>query len=110
MAEVEHAGGLVTTRYVTSGWLAFDVRRHLPIIQITENYRWSDAPLASPELLKKPLLYVTQHPDRELCEMKPFFASLELKGCAPRTRSGVTIDCFCVYRLSGFHDARTTLR
>jgi hypothetical protein len=110
MAEVEHSGALVTTRYVTSAWLAFYARPHLPIIQVTEIYRWSDAPMASADLLNKPLLYVTQHPDRELREVKLFFASVELKGCAPRMRSGVTIDYFCAYRLSGFHGARSKLR
>jgi hypothetical protein len=35
--------------------------------------------MASSDLLEKQLLYVTQHPDRELREVKPFFSSVELK-------------------------------
>lgn len=110
IAQAEHAAALVTSRYVTSGWLAFYVRPGLPIVQVTEPYRWSDAPIASPRLLESTLLYITQRPDRELREVKPYFSVVKLQVCIPRIRSGVVIDSFCVYRLTGFHSAQPNLR
>jgi len=105
IAETHHAGALLTTRYVTSGWLSFYVRPQVPVLQVTEGYRWSDAPVPSATLLRKPLLYVTQHPDRELREIAPFFSTVDLKTCLPRARNGVSIDIFCIYLLSGFHES-----
>jgi hypothetical protein len=109
IARSEHAIALVTTRYVTSGWLAFYVRPHLPVLQTTEGYRWSDAPAAPPTVLHKPLLYVTQHPERELREIAPYFSQVILKGCVPRMRNGVVIDTFCIYSLGGFRNGRSGL-
>lgn len=103
IAETNHAAALVTTRYVTSGWLSFYVRPHLPVLQVNEGYRWSEAPVPSTALLRKPLLYVTQHPDRELRDIAPYFSVVDLKICLPRARNEVFIDFFCIYSLSGFH-------
>ena len=104
VAREENAIALVTTRYVTSGWLAFYVRPHLPVLQTTEGYRWSDAPAPSSAVLHAPLLYITQHPDRELREIAPYFARVIPKGCVPRMRNGVAIDTFCIYSLGGFRN------
>jgi hypothetical protein len=102
LAKAEDAAALVTTRYTNTGWLAFYVPAHLPVLQAAEEYRWSDAPAAGPELLMQPLLYVTQRPERELRVVSRYFSQIALKGCVPRVWSGITVDTFCFYRLSGF--------
>lgn len=109
LAKADHAAALVTTRYVTSGWLAFYVRPHLPVLQTTEGYRWADAPVPTSMLLKKPLLYVTQHPDRELREIAPYFAHIDRVACIPRMRNGAFIDSFCLYVLGGLREQRSGL-
>jgi 4-amino-4-deoxy-L-arabinose transferase-like glycosyltransferase len=101
-ARADGAAALVTTRYVNTGWLAFYVRPHLPVLQAAEEYRWSDAPAAAASMLDKPLLYVTQNPARELRFITPLFAKIRFEGCVARRRGGVVIDSFCLYRLEGF--------
>jgi hypothetical protein len=108
LSRARHAEALVTTRYVVSGWLAFYLRPQLPIIQAAESDRWSDAPVPTLELVQRPLLYITQHPDRELREIKPYFEDIRLLTCIPRVRNGIVIDTFCVYSLSGVHGQRFT--
>ena len=105
-AGADHAAALVTTRYVNTGWLALYVRPHLPVLQAAEEYRWTDAPAASLRMLTKPLLYVTENPQRELRFIAPLFAKITFEKCFPRTWHGVDIDSFCTYRLEGFRGPR----
>jgi 4-amino-4-deoxy-L-arabinose transferase-like glycosyltransferase len=109
-AETEHAAALVTTRYVNTGWLAFYVRPHLPVLQSAEEYRWTDAPVADRKLLQSPLLYVTEHPQRELRFVKRYFSQVTFRSCVPRMWRGKLVDNFCLYRLSGFHQDRRAAR
>lgn len=105
IARFENSAALVTTRYVTSGWLAFYTRPQLPVLQVTEGYRWSSAPKGPSAILHKPLLYITQHPERELRDISPYFANVGLRACIPRIRNGIVIDTFCVYSLRGLRRA-----
>lgn len=104
-AAASRVTALVTTRYVNTGWLAFYVQPHLPILQAAEEYRWTDAPSAPSRILAGPLLYVTQNPKRELQFITPLFAKVTFERCIPRIWSGVVVDSFCVYRLEGFRAA-----
>lgn len=110
LAHDQHAAALVTTRYVNTGWLAFYVRPHLPVLQMAEEYRWTDMPAAGPKLLSRPLLYVTEHPERELRFVKRYFSQVTFKACLPRMRSGVRLDNFCLYSLSGFRPSTPPAR
>lgn len=110
IAHREHAAALVTTRYVNTGWLAFYVRPHLPVLQAAEEYRWTDAPAAGPNLLKSTLLYVTEHPERELRFVQRYFSQVRFRGCLSRMRSGVHLDNFCVYTLRGFSPGAQPVR
>lgn len=101
-AVADKAAALVTTRYVNTGWLAFYVQPHLPVLQAAELYRWTDAPAASPDTLARPLLYVTQNPRRELQLIKPLFAQVTFERCIPRMWGVAVVDSFCIYRLEGF--------
>lgn len=107
MAKSDHAAGLLTTRYVNTGWLAFYARPSLPVMQAAEEYRWTDSPAASDDLLERPLLYVTQRPDRELAFVKRHFSRIVFEACVPRLWSGVLLDSFCVYRIGGFRRVAT---
>ena len=109
-ATTEDAAALVTTRYVNTGWLAFYVHPHLPVLQAAEQYRWSDSPSASLQLLKRPLLYVTQHPEREIRGLSRYFSQIVFVGCVPRMWSGLSVDRFCLYRLGGFRGSPGPMR
>ena len=102
LAKADRAAAFVTTRYVNTGWLAFYARPTLPVLQAAEEYRWTDSPSVTDALLKRPLLYVTQHPDRELGSIKRYFSQVVFEACLPRVWSGVVLDQYCLYRLGGF--------
>lgn len=106
LAKQEHAAALVTTRYVNTGWLAFYVRPHLPVLQAAEEYRWTDAPAASPQLLNSPLLYVTEHPERELRFVQRYFSQVTFQTCVPRLWHGRSLDNFCLYVLRRLRSGR----
>jgi|tagenome__1003787_1003787.scaffolds.fasta_scaffold20988780_5 4-amino-4-deoxy-L-arabinose transferase-like glycosyltransferase len=108
LARSEHAAALVTTRYVNTGWLAFYVRPHLAVLQAAEEYRWTDVPAAGPKLLNSPLVYVTEHPERELRFVQRYFSRVIFSGCSPRMRSGVRVDNFCLYTLRGLRPNQAT--
>ena len=99
------SAAIATSRYITTGWLAFYLRPRVPIIQLNEGYRWLEVPHADTSLLNGSLLYVTQEPDRELSAVTPQFTNVKLIAKIPRMRAGVVVDNFYVYRLSGFHGA-----
>lgn len=103
LAQTEHAAALVSTRYANTGWFAFYVHPRIPVLQADEEYRWTDSPAAGAGFLRRPLLYVTQHPDRELRYVRRYFSKLTFERCIPRMWSGVRVQAFCMYRLAGFH-------
>jgi hypothetical protein len=103
LVQENHAKAIVTTKYVTTGWLSFYLRPHVPVIQVNEEYRWLSSPQATTEILDEPLLYVTQNTSQELASVAQHFSHIALIATLSRTRSGVVIDHFKVYRLSGFH-------
>jgi hypothetical protein len=75
----------------------------MPIIQISEEYRWLSAPLAPFRYLHESLLYVTQHPDREERDVASHFSRMALIADLTRARRGAPVDKFYVFSLSGFH-------
>lgn len=105
IAKRDGDAGIVTTSYAPTGWLSFYLVPKLPVMQINEDYRWLQAPVAPAGLLKVPLLYVTEHPDRELPRARAEFAHVRFVAALPRRRNGVTIDVFYLYTVSGFHGA-----
>jgi hypothetical protein len=103
LARQNGAKAIVTSKYETTGWLAFYLRPPLPIIQISEDYRWLAAPQATSDLLDKPLLYVTQNPEYELPKVAAYFSKIVPIATLNRVRSGGIIDRFQVYLLFSFH-------
>ncbi len=102
VAKRDRDAGIVTTAYAPTGWLAFYLVPKLPVMQITEEYRWLQAPPAPAKLLQAPLLYVTEHPATELPHVRSSFANTRFIAALARARNGVMIDNFYVYAVSGF--------
>ena len=106
IAHRENAAAIATTKYTMTGWLSFYLRPHIPIVQLSQDYRWLSAPRAGDDLLRKPLLYVTQHPEREMPLVATRFSNVRFLAALHRERGDTTIDTMFVYALSGFdgHD------
>jgi len=102
IAQRNNDAAVVTTKYVMTGWLSFYIRPHLPILQVSEDYRWLSSPRAGLDVLHKSLLYVTQHPDHELALVADHFSDISFVTVLNRSRNGVVIDKLFVYSLSGF--------
>ncbi len=99
------ASAVVTSNYVLTGWLAFYLEPRLPVIQVTEDYRWLSAPRAEVSVLSQPLLFVSRRPANELRTVTGRFSSVKLEKILTRTSNGLAVDKFYVFLLSGFHGA-----
>jgi hypothetical protein len=95
------AVAIVTTDYATTAWFAYYT--HLPIIQINEDNRWQSAPRASVELLRQPLLYVTEQSRDQYRLVATHFGTLVLLPQITRDRDRVPISHYLVYRVSGLN-------
>ena len=105
IAARDHAAAIVTSNYVMTGWLAFYLDPKLPVIQVTEDYRWLSAPHADGRILAQPLLFVTQHPLSEQPTIADHFSTIKFERALTRTRNGLAVDKFYVFELTGFHGA-----
>jgi len=100
-----HAAAIVTTNYATTSWLSFYTRRSVPVVQITDDFRFLSSPRATAALLNGPLLYVTQAPEREIPAVRSHFARIAFWGRIARSHDGMAIGTFDVYTLSGLRGA-----
>jgi 4-amino-4-deoxy-L-arabinose transferase-like glycosyltransferase len=100
-ASLTRADAIVTTNYVTTSWLAFYLRTSVPIVQVTDSFRFLSSPLAMPRLLQGRLLWVTQHPDQEMPAIRGEFSHVAPSGKVERLRHGVVLDEFDIYTVSG---------
>lgn len=105
IAAHDNASAILTTNYVTTGWLSFYLHPQLPVVPVTADYRWLQTPKARVSDLNKPLLYVTQRPNEELSFVAPHFSNIRLEKILFRRERGAEVDKFYVYSLSGFHGA-----
>ena len=102
LAEHEHAAAIVTSSYATTAWLKFYGETRLPIVPVTEPYRWQFAPKADPALASQTLLYVNLEPRNPQADARGEFAHAELLARVPRLRRKAVIDRYDVYRVSGW--------
>ncbi|MBI3676195.1 MAG: glycosyltransferase family 39 protein [Proteobacteria bacterium] len=107
LARENHAAAIVTNKYVTTGWISFYAKPRLPVVQITEDYRWLSEPHADAALLSQPLIYVSETPAIPGTPVTQEFANIKFLGKFDRERSGKTIDSFYVYAVSGLRGAPT---
>ncbi len=97
----EHAAAVVTTNYALTGWLAFYLPGHPPVIQLNERSRYvNDAP-PSPQLWRQPLIYVSQVRNEDSRELSRRFARVEPLGRVTRMRNGARIDEYAIFLLDG---------
>ncbi len=92
---------VLTTDYGVTGWLTFYMPTHPPVAQINGRMRYVDAPQPDPALFAGTIMYVCPYDCSEVVMVRPRFARVELVTTLTRTRHGVPIDKWLVYRLSG---------
>jgi len=100
------AKGVVTTSYAQTGWLAFYMPSHPPVVQLTERDRWHQEPPPAPDLMAGPVLYVTES-WRDLKEtVAERFTRVTLLARISRLRGDAVVEDYLVYRADGGRDAR----
>jgi 4-amino-4-deoxy-L-arabinose transferase-like glycosyltransferase len=93
---------VLTTNYKLAGWLAFYLPSHPPVEQINDRMRYVNAPGPDPALFRGTIMYVCQTDECSLFPMvRQRFATVEMVASLTRTRHGVPIKDYLVYRLSG---------
>jgi hypothetical protein len=97
----EHAAAVVTTNYALTGWLAFYLPGHPPVIQLNERERYANEATPDPRLWNEPLLYVSQARNEESSDLSKRFARVEPLGRVVRMRNGAKLDEYDIFRLDG---------
>ena len=108
IAEVARKDGAVaiaTTKYATTAWLAFYRASPIPIMQLNEDNRFLSSPRATARMLGGPLLYVTEHPERDLSWVEARFAQVKFAGAFDRMRNGILLDRYHAFLLAGYRGA-----
>jgi hypothetical protein len=98
------ARGIVTTDFAMTAWLGFYLSSPIPVIQLTDEFRYTFAPRATAADLGGTLIYVA--PDANL-EVLPLleaqFSTVEPVQDTLPEGDGAAAAPFHFYRLSGFH-------
>jgi 4-amino-4-deoxy-L-arabinose transferase-like glycosyltransferase len=93
---------ILTTNYRVTSWLAFYLPSHPPVEQVNDRMRYVNAPKPDPELFRGTIMYVCQTDEcSEFPMIRLRFATVELAAILQRTRHGVPIKDYLVYKLSG---------
>lgn len=92
---------VLTTSYGTTGWLSFYLPSRPPVVQINERIRWVNAPEPERELFRGPLLYVCQIECDSAELVRARYRTFEEIARLPRTRRGVEIESYTLYRVEG---------
>jgi 4-amino-4-deoxy-L-arabinose transferase-like glycosyltransferase len=90
---------ILTSDYATAAWLSFYGKA--PVVDVGEDYRWTEAPVAGPALFAKPALYVTELRKDRHDLVATGFATLTVVGHIDRLRKGIPIAHYVVYRMAG---------
>lgn len=94
------ANAVITTSYDLTGWLTYYLPTHPPVIQVNERYRYLDQPPPAPDVLKGPLIYVTEIRNDQAKELQKRFREVAPLAFIGRYRNGATFDQYAVYRVS----------
>ena len=92
---------VLTRNYGLTGWLSFYLPSHPPVEQINERIWYVNAPEPDPALFRGPMMYVCIVECLELPLLRQRFTTVELAASLTRTRHGVPIQDYQIYRLSG---------
>ena len=96
-----HADAVLTTSYALTGWFSFYLPSHVPVVQINERARYLDEPQPDSSLFKGALLYVTEMRNDQSAVLARRFSEVVPLAHVVRSRNGVTMDQYAVYRVSG---------
>jgi 4-amino-4-deoxy-L-arabinose transferase-like glycosyltransferase len=92
---------VLTLDYGTAAWLKFYLPSHPPVEQITERLWWINSPAPDPALFDGAIMYVCTVECSDIPLLQRRFTSVEPVASLPRTRHGVVIQEYRIYRLSG---------
>jgi 4-amino-4-deoxy-L-arabinose transferase-like glycosyltransferase len=95
------AGAILTTDYPTSGWLAFYTPGRPPLIQVGDDNRWLAAPVPSPILEERPMIYVAEARFDLSGMLSRHFKQVSLLQYIERKRDGRPIAHYVLYRVQG---------
>ncbi|MFZ2031875.1 MAG: glycosyltransferase family 39 protein [Vitreimonas sp.] len=92
---------LLTTDYTLASALTYYLPSHAPAEQMNDRVRWSNEPQPPAALFTQQMLYVCKAPCKYESQLRNRFVEVELLGAAPRTRRGVVVERYSVYRVRG---------
>jgi len=92
---------VMTMEYGLTGWLAFYLPSHPPVEQINGRMRYVNAPEPDPALFSGTIMYVCVDECGDLPVVRRRFATAEPVANLIRTRRGVPIQRYGVYKLAG---------
>ncbi len=92
---------VLTMNYGLTAWLAFYLPSHPPVEQINERMWYVNAPAPDPSLFRGAMMYVCIVECQELPLIRQRFATVEFVEKLTRTRRGIPIQDYELYRLSG---------
>lgn len=91
---------VLTTSYAQTGWLAFYLPPHPPVVQLNERERWLNEPPPSAALFSAPALYVTEDWRDMKALLASRFAEVAPLARIPRLRAGMPIETYVLYRVA----------
>jgi 4-amino-4-deoxy-L-arabinose transferase-like glycosyltransferase len=94
------APAVLAENHALTGWLAFYLPSHPPVIQVTERFRWANEPAPPAELFAGPLLYVSPALATEARFITAHYRMVEKLGSVARERRGVVIERYSLYRVA----------
>jgi 4-amino-4-deoxy-L-arabinose transferase-like glycosyltransferase len=97
----EGAPVVMTETYAVTGWLSFYLPSRPPVVQFHEGIRWVQEPPPDPALFRGPVLYVCLAECDFPNGVRARYAVFEELARLTRTRRGVPIETYAVYRLAG---------
>jgi 4-amino-4-deoxy-L-arabinose transferase-like glycosyltransferase len=92
---------VLTMNYGLASWLAFYLPSRPPVEQINGRMRYVNAPEPDPALFRGAMMYVCIVECLEMPQIRQRFSTVEPAADLKRTRRGVPIQEYLVYRLSG---------
>ena len=92
---------VLATDYSLAGELAYYLPSKTAVHQINERIRWVNEPQPDPRLFNAQMIYVCKNGCGYVPLLPQRFRQVEFLGTLPRSRGGVTIEHYSVYRLAG---------
>jgi len=91
---------VLTADYGVTSWLSFYLPSHPPVEQVNTRMRWINEPSPDPDLFKGMMLFVCQGKCREAAWLSKRFQLVELITTIERTRNGVAITPYQIFRVA----------